>query len=301
MKKIGVVVKPDARAAHEVVRRLVQWSSGRGLAALLDKETADLVPDLAVAQTSRAELPAQVDVIVVLGGDGTLLSVARAVGDLGIPILGVNLGGLGFLTATTLDEMIPALEAFLAGRMTVEDRMMLSARLHREGGLAGSFLALNDVVIVKGAMSRIIDLSVSVDGQSAIDYRADGLIIATPTGSTAYALSANGPILQPDVPALALVPISPHTLSNRPIAVSDACTVEVTLKHGADARLQCDGQPQLDLVEGDRIAARRSPHVLQLVHPPGYDYYAMLREKLHWSETPDLRATRPAASPDRST
>jgi NAD+ kinase len=163
---------------------------------------------------------------------------------------------------------------------------MLTAEVSRADRIIVTATALNDVIVTKGASGRLIELVVRIDGQFVYDLRSDGVIIATPTGSTAYALSANGPILQPDVPALALVPISPHTLSNRPIAVSDACTVEVTLKHGADARLQCDGQPQLDLVEGDRIAARRSPHVLQLVHPPGYDYYAMLREKLHWSETP---------------
>lgn len=284
MKKIGVVVKPDARAAHEVVRRLVQWSSGRGLAALLDKETADLVPDLAVAQTSRAELPAQVDVIVVLGGDGTLLSVARAVGDLGIPILGVNLGGLGFLTATTLDEMIPALEAFLAGRMTVEDRMMLSAWLHREGGLAGSFLALNDVVIVKGAMSRIIDLSVSVDGQSAIDYRADGLIIATPTGSTAYSLSAGGPILFPTMDAVVLTPICSHTLTNRPIVLPGRQRIEVAVLTSQEVMLTVDGQVGTPLRERDRVEVAQAASRIRLVRFPHKHFFSVLRTKLKWGE-----------------
>lgn len=284
MKKIGVVVKPDARAAHEVVRRLVQWSSGRGLAALLDKETADLVPDLAVAQTSRAELPAQVDVIVVLGGDGTLLSVARAVGDLGIPILGVNLGGLGFLTATTLDEMIPALEAFLAGRMTVEDRMMLSAWLHREGGLAGSFLALNDVVIVKGAMSRIIDLSVSVDGQSAIDYRADGLIIATPTGSTAYSLSAGGPILFPTMDAVVLTPICSHTLTNRPIVLPGRQRIEVAVLTSQEVVLTVDGQVGTPLRERDRVEVAQAASRIRLVRFPHKHFFSVLRTKLKWGE-----------------
>ena len=137
----------------------------------------------------------------------------------------------------------------------------------------------------KGASGRLIELVVRVDGQFVYDLRSDGLIVATPTGSTAYALSANGPIIQPTVPALALVPISPHTLSNRPIAVSDSCVVEITLKHGADARLQCDGLAQIDLAEGDCVIARRAPHALKLVHPAGYHYYNMLREKLHWSES----------------
>ena len=141
-------------------------------------------------------------------------------------------------------------------------------------------------MVNKGASGRLIEFVVQVDGEFVYDLRSDGLIVATPTGSTAYALSANGPILQPTVPALALVPISPHTLSNRPIAVSDSCVIEITLKHGADARLQFDGQPQIELVEGDCIIVRRAPHAVKLVHPAGYRYYTMLREKLHWSESP---------------
>jgi NAD+ kinase len=284
MKKIGVIVKPDARAAQDVVRRLVEWLSLRGLGALLDKETAGLVPDLTVAQTSRAELPAQVDAIVVLGGDGTLLSVARAVGDLGIPILGVNLGGLGFLTATTLDEMIPALEAFLAGRMTIEDRMLLSARLHRDSGVAGTFLALNDVVIVKGAMSRIIDLSVSVDGQPAIDYRADGIIIATPTGSTAYSLSAGGPILFPTMDAVVLTPICSHTLTSRPIVLPGRQRIEVAVLTSQDVVLTVDGQVGTALREHDRVEVAQAASRIRLVRFPHKHFFSVLRTKLKWGE-----------------
>jgi NAD+ kinase len=174
----------------------------------------------------------------------------------------------------------------LDGRYTIEARTMLVTEVVRAGEPIFATSALNDVVVNKGASGRLIELVVRVDGQFVYDLRSDGLIVATPTGSTAYALSSNGPIIQPGVPAFALVPISPHTLSNRPIAVSDACAIEVALKHGTDARLQCDGQPQLDLLEDDRLTARRSAHAVQLVHPPGYGYYAMLREKLHWSENP---------------
>ncbi|MGH7311999.1 MAG: NAD(+)/NADH kinase [Candidatus Rokuibacteriota bacterium] len=284
MKKIGIIAKPDAGAAHEVVRRLVQWLSARGLAALLDKETAGLVPDLPVAQTSRTELPVQVDVIVVLGGDGTLLSVARAVGDLGIPILGVNLGGLGFLTATTLDEMIPALEAFLAGRMTVEERMMLSARLHRGGSVTATFLALNDVVIVKGAMSRIIDLSVCVDGEPAIDYRADGLIIATPTGSTAYSLSAGGPILFPTMDAVVLTPICSHTLTSRPIVLPGSQRIEVAVLTTQDVVLTVDGQIGTALREQDRVEVAQAVSRIRLVRFPHKHFFSVLRTKLKWGE-----------------
>jgi NAD+ kinase len=182
--------------------------------------------------------------------------------------------------------MTAKMASILAGEYALEPRTMLAAEVTRGARTVFATTALNDVVMSKGASGRLIELIVRIDGQFVYDLRSDGLIVATPTGSTAYALSSNGPIIQPGVPAFALVPISPHTLSNRPIAVSDGCAIEVTLKHGADARLQCDGQPQLDLAEGDRVVARRAAHPLQLVHPPGYGYYAMLREKLHWSENP---------------
>ncbi|HEY7362607.1 MAG TPA: NAD(+)/NADH kinase [Methylomirabilota bacterium] len=284
MKRVGIVAKPDAGAAPQVVQRLIQWLGARGLVALLDKETASLAPDLPVAQTSRSELPSQVDVIVVLGGDGTLLSVARAVGDLGVPILGVNLGGLGFLTATTLDEMTPALEALLAGRMAVEERMMLSARLHRGGNVAGTFLGLNDVVIMKAATSRIIDLSVSVDGEPATAYRADGLIIATPTGSTAYSLSAGGPILFATMDAVVLTPICSHTLTNRPIVLPGSQRIEVAVLTSQDAVLTVDGQVGLALREHDRVEVARAASRIRLVRFPHTHFFSVLRTKLKWGE-----------------
>src|SRR5262245_47796296 len=284
MKKVGIVAKPDAPSAPEVVCRLVQWVTERGLSAHLDKETAALVSDLPVTQSSRQELPGQVDVIVILGGDGTLLSVARAVGDLGVPILGVNLGGLGFLTATTLDEMIPALDAFLAGRMTVDERMMLSARLLRGGSVAGTFLALNDVVIMKAAMSRIIDLGVSVDGEAATRYRADGLIIATPTGSTAYSLSAGGPILFPTMDAVVLTPICSHTLTNRPVVLPGASRIEVTLHSSQEAMCTIDGQVGVALRDRDVVEVQRAASRIQLVRVPQKHFFSVLRTKLKWGE-----------------
>jgi NAD+ kinase len=183
--RVGIVAKPDAARAQGVILQLLPWLSSRGHSVVLEKETADLVPSAVTDAASRAELPGQVDLLIILGGDGTLLSMARAVGDLGVPLLGVNLGGLGFLTATTLDEMFPALDAYFGGRMAIEERMLLSARVVRNGQTVCEHAALNDVVITKSAMSRIIDLSVSVDGRHATAYRADGLIISTPTGSTA--------------------------------------------------------------------------------------------------------------------
>ena len=174
MRRLGVVAKTDAAEASGALRMLAGWAAERGLALLVEKETADLAPDLHLATARKADLPSHSDLLIVLGGDGTLLSMARAVGDLAIPIVGVNLGDLGFLSATTLDEMIPALDALLRGEMVIEERMMLATRVHREGRVVGTWLGLNDTVITKAAMSRIINLSVSIEGQHAILYRADG-------------------------------------------------------------------------------------------------------------------------------
>lgn len=284
MNKVGIVAKPDAGEARAVLRRLIEWLGARGLTVLLEKETATLAPDASLAHASRTDLPGQVDFLIVLGGDGTLLAVARAVGDLGIPLLGVNLGGLGFLTATTLEEMIPALEAFLQGRMVIEERMMLAARLRRSQRPVNELLALNDVVIMKSAMSRIIDLSVSVEGQSATAYRADGLIIATPTGSTAYSLSAGGPILFPTMDAVVLTPICSHTLTARPVVLPGTQRIEVTLLSNQEVMLTVDGQVGLELRERDTVEVQRAACRIRLVRFPQKPFFSVLRTKLKWGE-----------------
>jgi NAD+ kinase len=237
-----------------------------------------------VQAASKDELPGLVDLLVVLGGDGTLLSMARAIGDLGVPILGVNLGGLGFLTATTLDEMLPALEAVLAGRMATEERMLLAARLVRGGQTIGEYSALNDVVITKSAMSRIVDLAVSVGGRHAISYRADGLIISTPTGSTAYNLSTGGPILFPTMDAVVLTPIAPHTLSNRPIVIPGAERIEVTLLDDQDVMLTMDGQVGVPLRARDTVEVQQAATRIRLLRFPNKDFFSVLRTKLKWGE-----------------
>jgi len=282
--RVGLVAKPDAAQAQLVILRLLEWFGSRGLTVVLEKETAGLVPSASVAAASKNDLPGQVDLLIILGGDGTLLSMARAVGDLGVPILGVNLGGLGFLTATTLDEMLPALERLLAGGMEIEERMMLSAVLRRGGQVVGEYIALNDVVITKSAMSRIIDLSVSVGGRHAISYRADGLIISTPTGSTAYNLSAGGPILFPTMDAVVLTPIAPHTLSNRPIAVPGAQRIEVALLVEQDVMLTMDGQVGVPLRERDVVEVQKAAARIRLVRFPQKDFFSVLRTKLKWGE-----------------
>src|SRR5260370_33582110 len=200
MKRIGVVARTGGPAAADVAHRLLAWCAERGLQPVLEKETAGLCPDAHAATLPKPDLPGQVDLVLVLGGDGTLLSVARLVGDLGVPILGVNLGGLGFLTALTKDELFPALEAFLTGGLVIEERVMLAAQVWRHGERLSDYVALNDVVITKSAMSRIINLAVSVDGQFATAYRADGLIISTPTASTPYSLSPAVPPPSPTIP-----------------------------------------------------------------------------------------------------
>ena len=282
MKRVGVAAKTDAAEAPSALRTLAAWAAQRALTLLVEKEAADLVPDLQLATVRKAELPSQSDLIVVLGGDGTLLSMARAVGDLGIPIVGVNLGDLGFLAATTLDEMIPALDALLRGHMVIEERMMLATRVVRGGQTVATWLGLNDTVITKAAMSRIINLSVSIDGQHAILYRADGLIVSTPTGSTAYSLSAGGPILYPTLDGVVLTPICSHTLTNRPIVVPGGQRVAVTLLTSQEVMLTVDGQVGLGLREGDVVDVGRAAAAIRLVRFK--DFFSVLRTKLKWGE-----------------
>ena len=284
MTRIGVVAKPDAAGAPEAVERLIAWLSGRALPVVVEKETAGLVPTTALPMARKPDLAAQVDLLVVLGGDGTLLSMARAVGDLGVPILGVNLGDLGFLTATTLDEMIPAVEAALVGRMAIDERMLLSARHLRGGALVGQHTALNDVVITKSAMSRIINLKVAVEGGHATAYRADGLIVSTPTGSTAYCLSAGGPILFPTMDAIVLVPIASHTLTNRPIVLPATQRIEMTLMTDQEVMLTIDGQVGVPLRERDVVEVGKAAGRVRLVRFPRTDFFSVLRTKLKWGE-----------------
>jgi NAD+ kinase len=282
--RVGLVAKPDAPEAPALLLRLVDWLTSRGLSVSLEKETAGLVPTAAAGAVRKSDLPGQSDLIIVLGGDGTLLSMARAVGDLGVPLLGINLGGLGFLTATTVDEAVAAVDAYLGGRMAIDERMMLAARIVRRGALVGEYAALNDVVITKSAMSRIINLEVSVQGEYATAYRADGLIISTPTGSTAYCLSAGGPILFPTMDAVVIVPIASHTLTNRPIVLPGHQRIEVTLKTDQDVMLTVDGQIGVNLNEHDTVQVEQAASRIRLVRFPRTDFFSVLRTKLKWGE-----------------
>ena len=230
---------------------------------------------------------AAVELAVVVGGDGSLLAAARDLVGRQVPVVGINLGRVGFMTDIAHDDMCAGVGAILDGNYTIEERALLDAEIFRGTKSVLRTIALNEAVVGKGSQGRLIEFSLSIDGEFVYKLRGDGVIVATPTGSTAYALSAQGPILHPAVPALALVPLNPHTLSARPVSVSDRCVVEIALVRAVDARAHFDGIALTDMAEGDRLVLRRSADAVRFVHPPGYRYFATLREKLRWSEVLD--------------
>ncbi len=284
-KTVALIGRYKSHDVAEPLRSLADFLVDHGCTVLVERETAAQNGVLEFTMADLGGIGAQADLAIVLGGDGSMLSSARALAPSGVPLVGINQGRLGFMTDIALGAMLEQVGGILEGGYMIEARTMLHAQVVRADQAADGSLALNDVVLSKGGTARLIELIVHIDGQFVYDLRSDGLIVATPTGSTAYALSSNGPILQPNVPGLVLVPICPHTLSNRPIAVSEHCTIEITVRRAADARLHVDGQPRVELTEGDKVVVRRSEHTAKLVHPAGYSYYAMLREKLHWSES----------------
>jgi len=285
-KTVALIGRYKSRDIAGPLQELGAFLGRAGRSVLVDEETAQASGVTSFPVASYQAIGAGADLAIVLGGDGSMLSAAHELAPHGVPLIGVNQGRLGFMTDIELGAMVENLGRVLAGEYSIEERTMLVATAMRGDATLISALALNDVVVNKGATGRLIEFLVHIDGQFVYDLRSDGLIVSTPTGSTAYALSSNGPIVQPSVPAVVLVPICPHTLSNRPIAVSDTSRIEVVLKHAADARLHIDGQPRFDLAEHDCVTIARAPHPARFVHPPGYDYYAMLRGKLHWSESP---------------
>lgn len=284
MKRIGVLAKPDKPDARRITGDLTRWLTDRGREVVLDRETAALIGEVDRG-VPKGELPGRSDLLIVLGGDGTLLSVARLVGNLDVPILGINLGGLGFLTATTLEEMTPTLDALFAGNYVVEERMMLHAQVNRQGKGLSEYLSLNDVVINKGAHGGIIDLEVWINGEYGTAYRADGLIISTATGSTAYSLSAGGPILFPTMDAVLLTPICSHTLTNRPLVLPADVTLGVTLlSEHSDVILSLDGQVNFGLKGKDTVEVRRAPNRIKLIRMPKKNFFQVIRQKLKWGE-----------------
>lgn len=228
------------------------------------------------------------DIAIVLGGDGTMLNAARQLARFNVPLVGVNQGHLGFMTDIGRSDMLACVDHLLAGSFTPENRMMFSGDVMRNGELLASNLALNEVVLDKGAIGRLIEFELHIDGEFLFNLRSDGLIVSTPTGSTAYSLSANGPILHPRVGGILLVPLCPHSLTNRPILVGDESEVQIKIVRAQDCRVHFDGQITFDLRPDDVIHIRRSDYSICFLHPPGYSYFAMLREKLHWNKQPRL-------------
>jgi len=284
-KTVAVIGRYNTAEIADSLLGLAMLLQQRGCIVLIEKKTAANIGKNGFSIGDYAAIGESADLAIVLGGDGSMLSAARHLAAYGVPLVGVNQGRLGFMTDIAFSGMWETIEVLLSGRYTIEERIMLEAQVLRGQEEVFSTQALNDIVVNKGATGRMIEFLVHIDGQFVYDLRSDGIIVATPTGSTAYALSSNGPILQPNVPGIALVPVCPHTLSNRPITVSDQCVIEITIKQRAiGASLHFDGQPHSELAVDDKVIVRRAAHSIRFVHPPGYSYYAMLREKLHWSE-----------------
>ncbi|TCP09401.1 NAD+ kinase [Crenobacter luteus] len=283
-KKVGLVARHSKPHIVVSLRALADHLAGNGITVFIDRDSA--TPEEAGPHQliDRADLGKVVDLAVVLGGDGTMLSIARLLAPYRVPLVGINQGRLGFMTDIPLHEMESSVDAILAGEFLPEERILLSASVIREDAEVAQALALNDVVFSRGAVGSMIEFEIFIDNQFVYSQRSDGLIVSTPTGSTAYSLASGGPILHPTLQAIALVPICPQSMSNRPIAVNDDCEVEFMLTRGLDARVHFDGQSHFDLMEMDRVLIRRHRNPLRLLHPVGYNYYDMLRHKLHWGE-----------------
>jgi NAD+ kinase len=283
IKTVGIFSKPNSPAAAAIVPGLLDWLHGRGIAIRCDEPTAFYAGG--VEGLPRAEVPEGSDLMIVLGGDGTLLAAARAIGKREIPLFPVNLGGLGFLTAITREEIYPELERAFRGEHRIAKRKLLHTEVARNGEVVASYEALNDAVLTKSSLARMIDLDAYVDEQFVCAYKADGLIISTPTGSTAYSLSAGGPIIFPSVPAICLTPICPHMLTNRPVLVPETSVIRV-LAHGPDGSiyLTIDGQVGNPIHDGDTILCHSSAHSLHLIRPPRMMFFDVLRQKLNWGK-----------------
>ncbi|WP_321477123.1 NAD(+)/NADH kinase [uncultured Paludibaculum sp.] len=284
IRTVGIISKPEVKQAEQLVPALLAWLDAHGVSYRADEATENYA-GRALAAVSREEVPDGCQLVIVLGGDGTLLSAARAIAGREIPLFAVNLGGLGFLTAISTDELFPELERALRNEHRIAKRRMLSCEVQRGGDVVAHYEALNDVVITKVNIARMIDLVCNVDAHFVCRYKADGLILSTPTGSTAYSLSAGGPIVFPSVGALCITPICPHTLTNRPVLVSDASVIQILNLASDDvAYLTIDGQVGEPLKEQDRVICRSSQHALSLIRPPRMLFFDVLRQKLKWGE-----------------
>lgn len=282
IRKVGLIFKRHDPHVRSIVTEVVPWLQARGIEVFLEQPLTDQYPVKAAVAAPEIMVD-RVDLVAVFGGDGTLLYAARLVAGSEKPIMGVNLGALGFLTEVRLEEMWPALEAVLSGNYLLDARMLLDVEVLRRGTSPVRYLALNDGVINRGTLARIIDLEISVDSEKVTRTRADGLIVATPTGSTAYSLAAGGPILHPGMNALIITPICPHTLTNRPVVIPAGATVGVSLRHGTEVMLTIDGQVGTALEQDDTVVFRKAANSLRLVRVAGSSFFRLLREKLKWS------------------
>jgi NAD+ kinase len=291
-RNVAIFGKPRAESIREPLLAIARVVEAAGARVLFDLATAEQVGlDGVEAQTVHA-IGKQADVAVVLGGDGTMLGIARELAPFRVPLIGINHGRLGFMTDIALDQMAETLPAMLGGRYETDRRLVLDAEVRRAGKVAYHAMAVNDVVVSRGVTGGMVEYTVRVDGVTMYNQRADGVILATPTGSTAYALSADGPILYPSLAGLLLVPVAPQTLSNRPIVLPDDVVVEIEITDVREAGAHFDMQAYSSLVPGDIVRARRSHDLVTLLHPIGYNFFATLRQKLHWSVMPSESHSR---------
>lgn len=287
-KTVAVVGKYMAAGIEQSLSDIAEFLTKSGHAVVLETETAQNLALPGAATMTPAEIGRHADVAIVVGGDGTMLGIARQLAPFNVPLIGINQGRLGFMTDISQEGMIPVLADMLSGKLEAEQRTLLEGSVVRSGETIFHALAFNDVVVARGATTGMAELKVEVDGHFMYNQRSDGLIVSTPTGSTAYALSAGGPLLHPNLSGIVLVPIAPHALSNRPIVVPDASTIEIEIMGGRDISVNFDMQSLASLQHHDRIVIKRSAHTITFLHPQGWSYYDTLREKLHWHEYPSV-------------
>lgn len=282
-KLAAIISRPARPEVALTLPRLLEWFKDHQYQVIVDPETANYSSDL--EQVPREEMSSRsLDLVVVLGGDGTLLSAARATAPVDVPLLGVNLGSLGFLTDVPLGSLFRMLDRIAKGKAAVEQRALMQVDLLRGDEIRGTYLVFNDAVVNKTALARVNNYELFVDGAFVSSYRADGMIVATPTGSTAYSLSAGGPVLMPTVKAIVITPVAPHSLTHRPLVVPDSAVVELLLKSSEEvAYLSLDGRPGMDLRDGDRVRCRRSEHSVSLIRTE-HDFFHVLRNKMKWGE-----------------
>ena len=286
--RVALVGRRSTPAIAAPIAEVGAFLAKRGHRIVLDADTAEYAAVDGADTVASAELGKHADLAIVIGGDGTMLALGRQLAPFDVPLIGVNQGRLGFLTDISVAGMTTTLASMLDGRYVEQRRTLLSVLVERPSGAREDALALNDVVVNRGSLGSMIECAVSIDGRFAYAMRADGIIVATPTGSTAYALSAGGPILSPQLASFLLVPVAPHALTHRPIAISDDCRIAITVMQSRDAGIHCDGQGHFTLGEGDRVMLQRAAFRARFLYPEGHDYFATLREKLHWSATPEL-------------